>query len=115
MYHHTPRPNEATRRPISGSFSLEDLIEGVKHAAARKQAAVPTRQSGSTDFDAAEFINEDGLAKRWWVSRKTLQRWRQTGGGIPHTKIGHRVIYAMSDVLAYEANAQRISTSERAK
>jgi hypothetical protein len=115
MYHHTTRPPEATNRPTADSFSIEDLIEGVKQAASRKKSAAAPSHGPQSNIGLAEFINEEGLAMRWWVSRKTLQRWRQTGDGIPHTKIGHRVIYAMADVLAFEAKAQRISTSERAK
>jgi hypothetical protein len=115
MYHHTTRPHEATRCPPSSSFTIEDLVAAVKDALTNKRNNANFSGGDVVSDNNQIFLNEADLAKRWWVSRKTLQRWRQTGDGIPHTKIGHRVIYAMADVLAFEAKAQRISTSERAK
>ena len=42
------------------------------------------------------------LAARWRISHRTLEYWRSTGDGPRFIKIGHRVLYRMEDVLAFE-------------
>ena len=59
------------------------------------------------------FFTEQELAERLGVSRKWLQKTRYKGvGGVPHRKIGSRVRYYVSDILEFEANALRASTSD---
>lgn len=52
-------------------------------------------------------MTEGTLAKRWQVSRRTLQRWRQQGTGPSYLVLGRRVVYCLQDVLVYE-NARRV-------
>lgn len=58
------------------------------------------------------FLTEAELSKRWSVSKKTLQRWRTIGYGIPHLKLSRKVLYKLKDVVAFETSSMRISTSE---
>lgn len=47
-------------------------------------------------------LDEEALAKRWQMSSRTLQRWRQTGRGPAYLKLGSRIVFRLSDVEAYE-------------
>jgi predicted site-specific integrase-resolvase len=47
-------------------------------------------------------LDENRLAKRWSMSPRTLQRWRQDGKGPPFLKLGGRVIYRVSDIETWE-------------
>jgi hypothetical protein len=48
------------------------------------------------------FLQQCELADRWRVSPRTLERWRWRKTGPAYTKIGGRVVYALTDVEAYE-------------
>ena len=58
-------------------------------------------------------LNEKQLAARWGVSVRTLQTARVKGTGAPFIRIGRSVRYRLEDVLAYERDRLRISTSEK--
>lgn len=48
------------------------------------------------------------LAKRWRLrTPTTLRMWRMRGQGPRFTKVGGRVLYALSDVLSYERKGKR--------
>lgn len=53
------------------------------------------------------------LARRWRMSHRTLERWRQRGIGVPYLKIGGRVAYSLSDVEAFEAAQKRLPVELR--
>jgi hypothetical protein len=53
--------------------------------------------------DAALFL---GAAVR------TLQRWRQEGGGPPFYKVGRKVLYHQADLSAWLADCRRVFTTE---
>lgn len=75
-------------------------------------------QSKKTQFEAVEnalcdrLIDEKTLAIRWGVSTRTLQNKRVAGNGIPFLKISSSVRYRISDVIAFENAAVRLSTSD---
>ncbi|MBZ9864206.1 hypothetical protein LB515_02345 [Mesorhizobium sp. CA15] len=79
---------------------------------------VQQTQSKKAEIDAAEnalsdrLIDEKALAVRWGVSTRTLQNKRVAGNGIPFLKISSSVRYRMSDVIAFENAAMRLSTSD---
>jgi hypothetical protein len=52
---------------------------------------------------ATQHLNQIELARRWRISERTLERWRWQKRGLPHLKVGGRVVYRLEDVLAYEA------------
>lgn len=60
---------------------------------------------------AAVHLSERMLAKRWSVSGRTLQRWRNERYGPAWIRIGGSIRYALDDVRAYEA-AQRSGGAE---
>ncbi len=47
------------------------------------------------------------LAKRWRISPRTLEKWRQMGVGPRYLRVRGRVLYALSDIEAYEAASLR--------
>ncbi len=46
------------------------------------------------------------------ISARTLQGWRLRGGGPPYVKLGGRVLYRETDLLAWIESRARASTSE---
>ena len=64
------------------------------------------RQNGA----AARHLNQHDLATRWRMSVRTLERWRSQRQGPPFLRLGGRIVYALSDVEAFE-QAQRQETS----
>ena len=49
-----------------------------------------------------EFIDQKELAKRWYISPRTLERWRWEGLGPRYVKIGGRIIYKIIDIKKFE-------------
>lgn len=49
-----------------------------------------------------EFIDENTLAERWKLTKKTLRVWRMQGKGPKYIKIGKLIRYPMADILEYE-------------
>jgi hypothetical protein len=60
-----------------------------------------------------KHLDQVGLAKRWNISPRTLERWRWSGEGPRFLKIGGRVVYRIEDIEEYEANQLCESTSEK--
>ena len=48
-------------------------------------------------------LKQSELADRWSLSPRTLERWRWSGEGPQFLKIGHRVVYRLEDIYAFEA------------
>jgi len=46
------------------------------------------------------------------LSERTLERWRVTGEGPPHVKLGRRVLYREGDLIEWVAARIRTSTSQ---
>lgn len=53
----------------------------------------------------SDFMTPYALHKRWGgaISPKTLANWRAKNIGPQWKKVGGRVVYALSDVIAYES------------
>ncbi|MBS8228337.1 DNA-binding protein [Vannielia litorea] len=47
-------------------------------------------------------LTEKELARHWRVTPRTLQRWREASEGPHWLKIGGRILYPRSGVLAFE-------------
>jgi predicted site-specific integrase-resolvase len=56
-------------------------------------------------------LSEPELARRWNVSRRSLQRWRAEGTGPAYLRLNGRVVYALQDIAAFEAMARVPATS----
>jgi len=50
------------------------------------------------------YISEKGLAKKWGLSPKTLQRWRWLKVGPSYIKISGRVRYTDDAIKEFESN-----------
>ena len=54
---------------------------------------------------AGEYLDQRGVAARYNVSERTLERWRSTGDGPPFVRIGpRRIVYRLSDCEAWAAS-----------
>ncbi len=51
-------------------------------------------------------LSDTDLAKRWKVSLRTIQRWRQAGRVPTYLSLGRQVSYRQEDVAEYEAAAR---------
>ena len=51
------------------------------------------------------------LAKRWNMTVTTLSQWRWNGRGPVYLKLGHRVMYRLQDIEAYEHKQLRAHTA----
>lgn len=58
------------------------------------------------------LFSEAQLAVRWSISTKTLRNRRVTGGGVAFIKIGRSVRYRLRDVINFENDNRRLSTSQ---
>jgi hypothetical protein len=56
-------------------------------------------------------LDEKELARRWRMSPRTLQGWRQRGKGPRYMKIEGRVIYPIPEVEACEAASLHANTN----
>lgn len=59
-----------------------------------------------------EFWTQKQLSEHWQISTHTLERWRSEGIGSIFLKMQGQVRYRLSDILAFEQEALRKSTSE---
>ena len=59
-------------------------------------------------------LDQLGLARRWAMSPRSLERWRWTGVGPRFLKVGGRVVYRLADIEAYEAERLHESTATAA-
>ena len=50
-----------------------------------------------------KFLSTKELARRWNISHRTLENWRQSQMGPSWTKFGKKVAYSLEAVAAYEA------------
>ena len=55
---------------------------------------------------------QEQLAQHWLLSEGTLERWRCEGIGPVYLKIRGQVRYRISDIMAFEEQSLRRSTSE---
>ncbi len=60
------------------------------------------------------FFNQYELAKRWRLSPRTLERFRYERKGPPYVKIGGRVVYRVTDIVAYENKGLVVPAAEGA-
>ena len=58
------------------------------------------------------YFDECELAERLNMSVKWVRKMRDIGGGVPFHKFGSRVRYSITDILEFEANSRRSSTSD---
>ena len=57
------------------------------------------------------YISEKGLAQKWGLSPKTLQRWRWLKTGPSYIKIGGRVRYSSTNIKKFEEESHHQSKS----
>ena len=60
----------------------------------------------------SEFLTQKQLSEHWQISTHTLERLRSEGIGPIFLKMQGQVRYRLSDILAFEQEALRKSTSE---
>lgn len=63
----------------------------------------------------ASHLNQEQLAQRWNLSESTIANWRTKGIGPTFLKLHNRVVYREEDIIAYEQQSLRKSTSQKVK
>lgn len=53
-------------------------------------------------MSSPNYLNQAELARRFRVSPRTLERWRWKKTGPNFHKLGGKIVYAQSDIEAYE-------------
>ncbi|BDG74054.1 helix-turn-helix transcriptional regulator [Roseomonas fluvialis] len=66
----------------------------------------PASSANAGGFNSVRLTQSE-LAKRWRISGRTLEKWRQTQAGPRHLKIGGRVVYRLEDIEAFEVEQLR--------
>jgi excisionase family DNA binding protein len=61
--------------------------------------------------DPDEFLSSDYVAEWLVLTRNTLEKWRVRGEGPPFVKVGGRVRYRRSDVLAWVGENTKATTT----
>ena len=61
-----------------------------------------------------ELWTQEQLAQHWLISEATLERWRSEGIGPIFLKLQGCVRYRIADIIAFEDESLRKSTSESA-
>ena len=59
-----------------------------------------------------DLMDENWLAEKWSVSKRSLQKWRVEGRGPPFLKIGECVRYSPTDIADYEGKRKRFNTRQ---
>jgi hypothetical protein len=69
-----------------------------------RKEAIMTQNSKNDREPAAVpgLLRERELAARWGATQRTLQRWRADCYGPPFLRIGGRILYRLTDVMAFE-------------
>lgn len=58
-----------------------------------------------------QHLNQTEVARRWGLSPRTLENWRWKGDGPPFLKVGHKVLYRLVDIEAYEKQSVRTTSA----
>lgn len=58
-------------------------------------------------------LDERELATRCRLSPRTVQRWRSTGEGPPHLKLGGRVVYRLEDIEKWEGDCRKTGDDKK--
>jgi excisionase family DNA binding protein len=61
--------------------------------------------------ESDEFLSSDYVAEWLALTRNTLEKWRVRGEGPPFVKVGGRVRYRRSDVLAWVGENTKVATT----
>ena len=49
-----------------------------------------------------QHLDQTGLARRWRISPRSLERWRWLRQGPPYLKVGGKALYRITDIETYE-------------
>ena len=64
-------------------------------------------------FDISKTIDANELAKRWGVTKKSIDNRRQRGQGPNYFKIGGKIRYDLKDVVKMEQESYRSINGSR--
>jgi hypothetical protein len=63
-------------------------------------------------FNGEEYLTVPDVGARLGVGKRTLQRWRDVGGGPPYVRFVGRVLYRASDVESWLSARTYVRRSE---
>lgn len=55
-----------------------------------------------TSFVGVRYLTINELTRRWTLSHRTLENWRQAGNGPNWVKFDYRVVSPTSEITSYE-------------
>lgn len=60
------------------------------------------------------YLTPSELAQRYKnaITPKTLANWRSAGTGPPFTKVGGKILYALSDVMTWEETRRLLGSRQ---
>jgi hypothetical protein len=67
----------------------------------------PTASTPAAAAIHRAFLRQADVARRWWISERTLEGWRSRGLGPRYVKVGGRVIYQLADIEMFESQQTR--------
>ena len=65
-----------------------------------------------TTINQEVYLSPKEVARTWKLAETTLRKWRWEGKGPIFFKLGGKVLYRESDILAFVKNNMRCSTSD---
>ncbi len=73
-----------------------------------------TTRNGKIDCheEEEEFLTTPEAAAFYRAAVPTLEGWRVKGGGPPFIRLGRKIVYAKSDLVAFAQRNRRVSTSD---
>jgi helix-turn-helix protein len=86
---------------------LTTLADAIAERVAQRLVLNGQERRPQTARPLPDFYSEAEVAKRSGLSVRTLQGWRQKGGGPPAVKAGRRVLYSRLDFEAWLAAHSR--------
>jgi hypothetical protein len=98
-------PASTDARKSSADLQSREIDKSVAASTGPAGRPIPTDpDSMLLPAETADFLG---------ISPRTLEAWRLRGGGPLFCKLGSRVRYRRSDLVAWSTNCQRQSTSGR--
>jgi hypothetical protein len=74
--------------------------------------SLEVKNTEKTELQVKTSLTEIELSLRWGNSPKTLQAWRQAGKPPRFLKIGRSIRYPLPEILAFEHDALKTSTTK---
>ena len=103
-----PEPQHA-EEPFPALWRAPLAMEGARTSPGPWLATDHPCEEAETSSD--QLLNQTDFALRWGMSPRTLENWRWKGDGPPFLEVGHKVLYRLEDIEAYEKQSVRTTSA----